>query len=42
MAEKLVDIQKTIIMLNLQKAKLRREISDGKNKIPHKFFGQKI
>jgi len=26
----------------LEKAKLRREISDEKNKIPHKFFGHKI
>ena len=24
------------------KVKLGREISDGKNKIPHKFFGRKI
>jgi len=26
----------------LEKAKLAREISDGKNEIPHKFFGRKI
>jgi len=26
----------------LEKAKLAREISDGKNKIPHKFLGRKI
>jgi len=26
----------------LEKAKLEREISDGKNKIPHKFLGRKI
>jgi len=26
----------------LEKAKLAREISDGKNEIPHKFLGQKI
>jgi len=26
----------------LEKAKLAREISDGKNEIPHKFFGHKI
>jgi len=26
----------------LEKAKLRREISDGKNKIPHKFLSRKI
>jgi len=26
----------------LGKAKLEKEISDGKNKIPHKFFGRKI
>jgi len=26
----------------LGKTKLGREISDGKNKIPHKFFGRKI
>jgi len=26
----------------LGKAKLEREISDGKNKIPHKFLGRKI
>jgi len=26
----------------LEKAKLAREISDGKNEIPHKFFSRKI
>jgi len=26
----------------LEKVKLAREISDGKNNIPHKFFGRKI
>ena len=26
----------------LEKAKLARKISDGKNKIPHKFLGRKI
>jgi len=26
----------------LEKAKLAREISDGKNEIPHKFLGRKI
>ena len=26
----------------LEKAKLVREISDGKNEIPHKFLGRKI
>ena len=26
----------------LKKAKLAREISDGKNEIPHKFLGRKI
>ena len=26
----------------LEKAKLAREISDGKNEIPHKFRGRKI
>jgi len=26
----------------LEKAKLAREISGGKNEIPHKFFGRKI
>jgi len=26
----------------LEKAKLGREISDGKNKIPHKFHSRKI
>jgi len=26
----------------LEKAKLTREISDGKNEIPHKFLGRKI
>ena len=26
----------------LEKAKLVTEISDGKNEIPHKFFGRKI
>jgi len=26
----------------LEKAKLAREISDGKNKIPHKFLDRKI
>ena len=26
----------------LEKAKLARKISDGKNKIPHKFFSRKI
>jgi len=26
----------------LEKAKLEREISDGKNEIPHKFLGRKI
>jgi len=26
----------------LKKAKLKRKISDGKNKIPHIFFGRKI
>ena len=26
----------------LEKAKLAKEISDGKNKIPHKFLGRKI
>jgi len=26
----------------LGKAKLEREISDGKNKIPHNFLGRKI
>jgi len=26
----------------LEKAKLSREISDGKNEIPHKFLGRKI
>jgi len=26
----------------LEKAKLAREISDGKNEIPHKFLGHKI
>jgi len=26
----------------LEKAKLAREISDGKNEIPHKFLGCKI
>jgi len=26
----------------LKKAKLAREISDGKNKIPHKFLSRKI
>lgn len=25
-----------------EKAKLAREISDGKNEIPHKFLGRKI
>jgi len=31
--------QKTTL---LEKAKLAREISDGKNEIPHKFLGRKI
>jgi len=26
----------------LEKAKLGRKIGDGKNKMPHKFFGRKI
>jgi len=26
----------------LEKTKLAREISDGKNEIPHKFLGRKI
>jgi len=26
----------------LEKAKLARKISDGKNEIPHKFLGRKI
>jgi len=26
----------------LEKAKLTRKISDGKNEIPHKFLGRKI
>ena len=29
-------------MALLEKAKLAREISDGKNKIPHKFLSRKI
>jgi len=31
-----------MILTLLEKAKLAREISDGKNEIPHKFFGRKI
>jgi len=28
--------------ISLGKAKLGRKISDGKNKIPHKFLGRKM
>jgi len=31
-----------IIYITTRKAKLRRKISDVKNKIPHKFLGHKI
>jgi len=34
--------QALIITTLLEKAKLAREISDGKNEIPHKFLGRKI
>jgi len=34
-------IKKAHITL-LEKAKLTREINDGKNEIPHKFLGRKI
>jgi len=30
------------LMTLLEKAKSAREISDGKNEIPHKFLGRKI
>jgi len=36
--QKLILPDKTL----LEKAKLAREISDGKNEIPHKFLGRKI
>jgi len=31
-----------IFITLLEKAKLARKISDGKNEIPHKFFGREI
>jgi len=31
-----------LVIALLEKAKLAREISDGKNEIPHKFLSRKI
>jgi len=33
---------KSVCATLLEKAKLAREICDGKNEIPHKFLGRKI
>jgi len=36
------EVNVDVFLALLEKAKLAREISDGKNKIPHKFLGRKI
>ena len=42
LTERTKTCNRTKVKTLLEKAKLARESSDGKNKIPHKFLGRKI